>query len=156
MYEINYAADTWKIDPLLIAAIILQESAGKPHALRFEPRWSLYKDPELFAKKNCTTVATEKASQAFSYGLFQVMGCVARERGFQGAYAELYDVRTNIFFGCAQLKFLFDRHKTEIDVISAYNAGTPRRRPDGTFVNQEYVDGVYKYKRQVAQKLKIS
>ena len=151
--EIQKAAKAWALDPLLIAAIILQESAGNPYALRFEPGWSLYKDPEIWAKKNGTSVATEKMGQAFSYGLCQIMGTVARERGFQGPLGKLYAIDTNLLYACAQLRLLYDRHKNESDVISAYNAGTPKRTSSG-YINQSYVNSVYKFKRALADKFK--
>jgi hypothetical protein len=37
------------------------------------------------------------------------------------------------------------KYKTPKEIVSAYNAGTPRLLPDGTYSNQSYVDDVLKY-----------
>ena len=55
----------------------------------------------------------------------QVMGAVARERGFRGPFlTELSEVEANLFWGCAHLGHLLewangDIHKT----LASYNAG---------------------------------
>jgi len=131
----------------------MKESSGDPHALRFEPAWKLYKDPVLFCAKNRTTVETEKSMQAHSFGLMQAMGCVMRERGFQGPWALAFDLDINLQAGCKHLKIFIDRcGGDEAQAIASYNAGSPRRNNEGKFVNQDYVDGVFKFMNSLKSK----
>ena len=75
----------------------------------------------------------------------QVIGATARELGFDGWLSELVSPETNIRLGIEFLRRkmsqYFERDGIE-GVAAAYNGGAPRRRPDGKFVNQSYVDKV--------------
>lgn len=134
------------VDPLIFAAIIMQESAFDPYAIRFESHWKIYKDPETFARKQRISVETEKSMQAHSFGLTQCMGCVMRERGFDGPWALAFDPATNITCGMKHFKLFMGRHENLLDQIASYNAGSPRRTPVGTYVNQYYVDAVLRHR----------
>lgn len=135
------------VPPLVMAAIVMQESAGNQYALRFEPAWKLYQSPEVFAKKLGQSLDTEKSAQAHSYGLCQIMGAVAREHAFDGYWGQLYDADLNMTIGCLHFKKFLKRHGgNEVDAISCYNAGSVRRGPDGKYSNQAYVDSVLKHK----------
>lgn len=148
--QIIDAAKRNEIDPVLLGAIVLKESSGNPFACRFEPSWKLYKDPIHYAKINNISIETEKFNQAQSFGLCQVMGCVMRERGFEGPWGMAFDVIINLDIGAKHLKSFLVKHNNELDAIAAYNAGTPRKTErtskPGTFIysNQSYVDGVLK------------
>jgi hypothetical protein len=124
------------------------ESGGKPHAMRYEKnyRW-LYK-PKMFAEINGTTLETEKQLQKFSYGLMQVMGAVVRE---DYSYANvprlslyhLLNPEGGVAAGVRLLEKLYIRHMGFLDIISAYNQGSPRRSLiTGKYKNQKYVDKV--------------
>lgn len=66
--EIQVAAAKWALDPLLVEAIVVQESGGNTDAFRFEPDyWNRYlKGNPRYAKLNPRRVSS-------SYGLMQVM-----------------------------------------------------------------------------------
>lgn len=90
----NHAAEVHALWPELVCAIVEQESAWNPWALRYEPAFfdryvqSLKLDP------------TESRARAFSWGLMQVMGQVAREHGFTGGLASLCDPAVGLDIGC--------------------------------------------------------
>ncbi|HEX6960210.1 MAG TPA: lytic transglycosylase domain-containing protein [Ferrovibrio sp.] len=93
-------------DPALVMGVMQQESAFNPMAYRYE------------------------ASRGeASYGLMQLLYSTARDRGFSGDPAGLYDPATNIALGMAQLKWSFDYLAsrlgtvTEAQWLSSYNAG---------------------------------
>ena len=163
---IQSAAAGAGLPPLLLIAIIEQESGGNLWAWNPEPRYRYLWD----VKRNRpfrTLTEGERASespphdfpalagdrdqewwgQQASWGLMQVMGAVAREHGFRGAYlTELCDPELNLEYGCRHLTALRGRfHQAHgwAGVIAAYNAGSPRRISEGgPFENQKYVDQV--------------
>jgi soluble lytic murein transglycosylase-like protein len=136
------------VPPKLARAIALVESGGNPLAIRYEPAWSYFFQPELFASRNGITVATEKVLQASSFGVMQTMGSVTRELGFNGPLLELAVYpELAIKYGCLKLKSCLDRWGGPSAAIAAYNAGTPRKRDLGpgagyAYANQPYVDAV--------------
>jgi len=157
--EINAAANRHGLKPLDVAAIVSVESSFNPWAWNPEPRYrylwdtkqktpfrpllpaeilseyppkdfhSMYGDPD-----------NEWWGQSCSWGLMQVMGAVAREHGFQGAYlTQLCDPVINLEYGCKQLAALFRWSGGEEEpAFAAYNGGKVGNlhRP---FRNQNYV-----------------
>jgi len=114
------ARGDWEIEAL-IRAIIATESAWNPGAINPS-------DP--------------------SYGLMQVMPHAAGGAGPPGVTGEeLLDPVTNIRAGADYLWTLIGRYGrgSLADVVAAYNAGRPRRGPDGRYLNQAYVDEVQQY-----------
>ena len=85
------AAIRHQLDPHWVLAVIQTESAGFPHAMRYETGWSYFCRPEFYADRLAITVDTERQMQKFSYGLMQIMGSVAREYGFGDSLALLVD-----------------------------------------------------------------
>jgi Transglycosylase SLT domain len=115
------AAEAHALWPTLVCAIVEQESAWNPWALRYEPAfYDKYIATSLTARRPDLVNAakliagndvrgeeasrlgaltspeipadpTESRARAFSWGLMQVMGQVAREHGFTGALASLCD-----------------------------------------------------------------
>src|SRR5579862_6320367 len=85
--------------PELVCAICEQESGWNPWAVRYEPAFfERYISP--LADSKAVTV-TEASSRAFSWGLMQVMGQVAREQGFAGSMlAELCEPSVGLDVGC--------------------------------------------------------
>ena len=148
------------INPHLIAAIIIQESNGNTCAIRFEPRWRYYWNTKYWARLVGSSWNTEVTGQATSWGLMQVIGTVARERGFTGWFPQLCQPETGIYYGAKVLSRKLTDYPNDHDAIAAYNAGSPRRwtpiriaaymkkypkrsKPKlGDYVNQEYVDNV--------------
>jgi soluble lytic murein transglycosylase-like protein len=94
------AARVHALWPDLVCAIIEQESAWNPWALRYEPSfYAKYIAPRMAT--GAIASATEAHARAFSWGLMQVMGQVAREHGFTGAsLAALCEPATAVDIGC--------------------------------------------------------
>lgn len=131
------------LNSALVEAIVSVESAGRPWAVRYEPlyRWTM---PQAPRPAGCTA-DTEAVMQRTSWGLMQIMGALARELGHEGWLTELVDAELNLRLGCAHLKRLTARFGERYGlegVIAAYNAGSPRKKPGGQWVNQGYVDKV--------------
>ncbi len=131
-----------QIPPEMVLAIIAVESGGDSHAARMVPTYP-YTMPQAVRPATCS-LDTELSLQRMSLGLMQVMGATARSVGYEGWLTGLVDPKTNIEIGIAYLASLMSRYggQGHDAVIAAYNAGAPRRRPDGTHINQQYVDAV--------------
>ena len=91
------------LDPALVCAVIEQESGWNPWAVRYEPAfYHRYVLGSLTDEQVVRLGATETRARAFSWGLMQVMGQVAREHGFQGRFlSELCDPETGLNAGCS-------------------------------------------------------
>ncbi len=146
---IRVYAERYGLDPNLIAAIMQAESAGNTYAMRYEPKWKYFLRIEDFAKETISSVDTERVGQATSWGLMQVMGTVARERGFKGWFSELCNPETGIKYGCAHLDVKLAKYRKMDDTIAAYNAGSPIRNTQNQYINQNYVDKVLGYYSQL-------
>jgi len=167
MYTLKDHALRCDLPWVLVLAIVEVESGGDVHAFRSEPAyrylWDVGKhcafrqlsheevaracSPEDF---DCDllvcSVDSEWAGQKASWGPMQVMGAVARERGFDGPFPELCSADEGIYWGCRQLQWLKGKHHDEHGwpgVVSAYNQGSPRKGGDGRYRNQVYVDKVF-------------
>ncbi|MDR1874376.1 MAG: transglycosylase SLT domain-containing protein [Synergistaceae bacterium] len=134
-----------QIPPELVLAIIETESGGNPYAVRMHPTYA-YTMPQAKKPAACT-LDTELYLQRSSLGLMQIMGATARSVGFDGWLPELFQPALNVQVGVGHLSSLMSKYRNKHGVngvIAAYNAGSPRKRPDGKFVNQGYVDKVLK------------
>src|SRR5260370_25952989 len=90
LLQARKAAAAQLLDPGLVCAVIEQESAWNPWAIRFEPAFFKKYVASLFTNNKVT--ASEAYARGFSWGLMQVMGQVAREAGFDGAFlSALFD-----------------------------------------------------------------
>ena len=125
----------YDFDPYLVAAFCEVESGFNTYAIRYEPHYRWLVGENLSP--------TEEISQKTSWGLMQVMGAVARERGLRSKYlSALTEPKIGIRFGCAHLAWFRDKKGySGDDMIAAYNAGSPRKK-NGIYVNQGYVDKV--------------
>lgn len=129
----------------LVAALVLVESSGNPWTVRYEPgfydRYMKIAEPKTIIP--CTK-ETERRMCATSFGLLQIMGQVARERGFKGTYlTKLCDPETGIKYGCSHLAWTVVRlaRKGITDLASicaAYNGGVGAVRAAGDYRNPEY------------------
>jgi soluble lytic murein transglycosylase-like protein len=98
-------AEAHQLDAALVCAICEQESAWNPWAIRYEPAfYSHYVAPQLAAGQ---ISSTEAQARAFSWGLMQVMGQVAREHNFgappassSASLSQLCDPATGLEIGC--------------------------------------------------------
>jgi soluble lytic murein transglycosylase-like protein len=116
-------ASAHSLDPALVCAVIEQESAWNPWAVRYEPGFlSHYVAPLYTAGK---LSATEAYTRSMSWGLMQVMGQVAREAGFEEAsLAELCDPVAGVDWGCRLLAARLARaHGDVAAALLAWNGG---------------------------------
>jgi len=136
---VQSVAERHGMDPVLVLAIIEQESGYETHAIRHEPgyRW-LWPKPSQVKAPSGVSLATEKNQQATSWGLMQVMGAVAREHGCELPFltALCSSPALGIEYGVRHLAKLKRRWSFRCDFISAYNAGHP------TQSNARYVSEV--------------
>ena len=145
---VTAAGGRYGLEPALVAAFVMQESGGNPYAWNPEPRYAWLWDVKA-SKPFRTLTATElvskfppadfhslagEADQEFwgqqaSWGLMQLMGAVARERGYRGPYLPaLTDLADGLEYGCRHLGHLVNRYAG--GAISAYNAGAPHPGSD--------------------------
>ena len=153
MTDLSYYARGAGVPVDLVKAIVQVESSGNPWAMRYEPHYRWLYDvenrcawvgDEPFPALRGVSSPTEKIAQATSWGLMQIMGAVAREMGYRKPFlGELLRPSENLEMGCEYLKQLYRRFGSEHGwegVAAAYNAGSPRRKEDGTWENQQYLD----------------
>jgi soluble lytic murein transglycosylase-like protein len=113
------------LDPALVCAVIEQESAWNPWAMRYEPAFAKY-IASLFTNNKVS--ASEAYARGFSWGLMQVMGQVARENGFSDRFLSgLCDPSVGIEFGCRVLRKKIDLAKGDtLEGLLAWNGrGNP-------------------------------
>ena len=111
--EIDAAAERYALDPLLVEAVVAQESSGNTDAFRFEPMfWNRY----LKMKSQYRHLNPRRVSS--SYGLMQVMYCRVLEDKIadNDAWApELLFVPENgLDVGCALLAELIQWASTRV------------------------------------------
>ena len=148
--EIDEISEQMKLPKNLLAAIIQQESRGNPNAVRYEPYWQWFYEIKASARRLGSSDDTERALQACSWGLCQVMGSVCREAGFQNWLSELTDIKLNLKYGARHLKRFLAQYPAGInDAISAYNQGSAKKDDNGRYKNQAYVDAVLANKAQL-------
>lgn len=143
----------------LVRAVVLVESSGNPYAWNPEPKYRYVWDVRRWAPfRPLTPVEAEMSrppadfgalagdpdqewwGQRASWGLMQVMGAVARERGFRGPYlTELVDPPIGLDAGCRVLAGLLRWAKGDVDAaVAAFNGGTVGNQPGGPLRNAEY------------------
>ncbi len=112
------------VEPALIKAFIQNESRWDVNASRYEPH---LKDS--------------------SWGLMQVLLKTAKWMMNDASLTipQLVTPKVNIEVGTRYIKYQLKRYGGNIkDAIAAYNAGSVRKKSDGSYRNQAYVDKVYK------------
>lgn len=128
--EIAAAAEKYQLDPLLVEAIVLQESGGNTDAFRFErDLWNrLLKPQKFYNGKNPRRVSS-------SYGLLQILYCTAIDRGFSKDLPPelLFVPETGLDYGCKHLRVIIDRigatyaqatpEQQRLAVLASYNGG---------------------------------
>jgi soluble lytic murein transglycosylase-like protein len=117
--------------PELVCAVIEQESSWDRWALRYEPAFfKRYIEPQL--ARGDALSETEARARAFSWGLMQVMGQVAREHGFRGrSLAELCNPETGLDVGCHVLAAKLAAAEGNVPhALLLWNGGGDRGYPD--------------------------
>ena len=117
-----------RLNPKLVYAICLKESNMDTWAMRFESEWRWWLSPADWAVRVAVTAQTERIAQQCSWGLMQIMGTVARERGFSGDLPQLCDPKIGVAYGCKHVNYLFTRYSDVKQVLSAYNTGRPNTK----------------------------
>ena len=119
-----------------VMAFCMVESSLNEWAYRYEPgyRWVT----------GASISQSERIGQMISWGIMQVMGGVAREHGFKGAFTQLCEPVEGLRYGMRHLQKFWTRYQNWPDTIASYNAGSPVR-VDGKYANQQYVDKVLKW-----------
>lgn len=112
------AAARHNLDEALVCAVVEQESGWNPWAMRYEPGFY-----DQYVPKNLPS--TEARARAFSWGLMQVMGEVARENGFTGKFlTELCQSTAGLEVGCRVLKRKLDKASGDIPkALLLWNGG---------------------------------
>lgn len=125
-----------------VESIITVESGWNPYAIRFEANYQWLYTPQKFLNHN-NSYATEMTAQKFSWGLGQIMGALAREQGHTGLLTELLNPELNVKHICIRLEKLRSISQDPLTVFAMYNGGPgARKKLEGKFVNQAYVDKV--------------
>lgn len=108
-------AKQFKLDPALVFAIIRKESDFNIMDKRVEPTLEKVSDPEAGLIEDA------------SVGLMQVLYSTAKSMGYKGSMEGLYDVDTNVYYGCRYLASRLSKYKDlPFDVqIATYNSGSP-------------------------------
>ena len=131
----------------LVRAVVEVESGGNPLSIRYEPGFfdRYVRDLKISPVYPCS-LQTERVARATSWGLMQIMGQKARELGYAEPFlSRLCEPDFGLEYGCRFLAALAKLHLDRLGyagVVAAYNAGSPRKNPDGTYVNQPYVEKI--------------
>jgi soluble lytic murein transglycosylase-like protein len=149
--QIRETAARYRLDGDLVLAIFDHESGGDPYAARFEPAFSYFSNPAEWASRLGISRPTEETFQRTSWGLSQIMGACARERGFTGPLQRLCEPQNAIELGCMHLDWLRVQCVSESDLIASYNGGwgALKKLPSGFYRNERYVDDVSARLREI-------
>ena len=118
------------VSPMLLAAVIHQESSGNIYAIRYEPAFfKKYVEDKTrktmlgYVPTRCS-FETEARLRAHSFGLMQIMGQVLRERGFKAEFlTEAIDPKTNLKWGSEFLQTLLLKHQDTEAALLRWNGG---------------------------------
>lgn len=112
-------ANKYALPPDIICGICEQESSWNPWSIRFEPLFLAH-----YVKK-LNLSPSEETARSISWGLMQIMGEEARERGFSGTFlSELCDPPIGIEFGCRAFQHKMAMNSGNLDAsLLSYNGG---------------------------------
>jgi hypothetical protein len=122
-------AASYQLPAVIVRAMTLHESVGGiTYATRFEQGFydRYVKNLKIEFRPAGCSLATERIQRATSWGLMQIMGQTARERGFRGWHAELIVPEVGLEWGCRYLRWLVDLYLVDGDwptVMRAFNGG---------------------------------
>jgi soluble lytic murein transglycosylase-like protein len=147
---IDAKAEEFGIESSLVEAFCMTESTFNIRATRYEANfYKNYIQPML---AHNAIDPKEALGRATSWGLMQIMGQVAREKGFKGEFEELFDPEIGLKYSLRHLRNFIEHYEPNLDdAIASYNAGSPRKGKDGKYVNQSYVDRIHKYQNQIME-----
>jgi soluble lytic murein transglycosylase-like protein len=118
------AAAQHVLDPSLVCAIVEQESAWNPWAIRYEPTFFAKYVAPLYTNNKISS--SEAYARGFSWGLMQVMGQVAREVGYTEPFlSSLCDPADALEIGCRVLRKKFESAAGDtVRTLLAWNGGS--------------------------------
>lgn len=117
---VSFAAQKHGVPAELIVATAIVESHWDSDAVRYEPRLG-----------------------ESSMGIMQILPSTARSYGYIGENDWLLDPLNSLDWGAHILMDLWQKHRGNVpDIVAAYNAGEPRRKADGSYINQAHVNKV--------------
>ena len=124
------AAAAQALDPALVCAVVEQESAWNPWAMRYEPAFFAKYVAPLYT--NNKVGATEAYARGISWGLMQVMGQTAREKGASSLYlSTLCDPAVGLAVGCRILRQKLEAAGGDAaKALLAWNGGANRDYAD--------------------------
>jgi soluble lytic murein transglycosylase-like protein len=112
-------ATAFGLDPRLVEAMVWIESSDNPWADRHEPEfeaWLRRRIPGL--------TSTQYKDRSTSWGLLQILGEVAYERGYREPYfTKLCQPDVGIEYGCRHLAWLLNQTSSAEVMVRAYNTG---------------------------------
>jgi soluble lytic murein transglycosylase-like protein len=121
---IQTLAQKHQLDPWLVEAIVFTESSDNPFAIRYEPHFR-----DWLSRQGLNLTRQDEVFRSISWGLMQVMGQVAVERGFGGHFlSELLEPDVGVEFGCRQLAWLSQKAIDLDEMVCAYNTGLGNAR----------------------------
>ncbi len=167
----NSAALVEKLDPAIVKGLVEKESGWNPWAWNPEPKFRYFwdvKNGRPFRPVTPIIVASkfppsdfralegdpdqEWWGQQASWGLMQIMGAVARERGWKDPYLPgLCHPATNLELGCRHLAHLLkgalaqalgDVSEATRAALAAYNGGPGGNAAGAPLRNGDYADDV--------------
>jgi len=124
------AAELEGLDAPVVCAVVEQESAWNPWAMRYEPLFFAKYVAPLYT--NNKVGATEAYARGFSWGLMQVMGQTARETGVNSLFlSTLCDPAAGLAVGCKVLRKKLDAAGGDLrKALLAWNGGGNPDYPD--------------------------
>ena len=162
--EIVKVATEYQLDPILVEAMVVQESSGNTDGFRFEREfWNrLLKPKPEWAGKNLRRVSS-------SYGLMQIMYPVALERGYDPTHPPelLFIPEIGLKWGCKHLAYLsvwasgypsVSPPDRLLATIASYNGGRGGNTP-GTSLrpqNRAYAQSVLRHYQALTAEHKTS
>lgn len=132
------AAEQHALDPVIVCAVIEQESGWDPWLNRYEPDFEAHPKYGPVVKDQAhdfaattltkhgyeTTWQTEIKNRCTSWGLMQILGQDAREDGFTGPLPSLCDPDYGLESGCVRLARCLKAHEPNIAAgLLAWNGG---------------------------------
>ncbi len=143
--ESGYCPDAWNPEPRY--NYLWDVKANRPFRRLTSVELASKYPPKDFPAPPGVDPDAEYWGQQASWGLGQIMGANARGLGYQGRFLPglAASASEGLLYALLHLAKLRDRFFSVAGwpgVVAAYNAGSPRKTPAGTWENQAYVDRI--------------
>lgn len=142
---IRDVAQRRQLDPDLLIAQVMIESAGQADAFRWEPGFY-----QRYILGKTLPYSHYGPLAACSYGLLQIMFAVAWELGYRGRPEDLFLPNVGLDWGAKKLRTLIDWANGDVEqALCAYNGGKALNRTK-PYANQRYASKVFAEKERAA------